>query len=77
MTQEQQTPPAQEGVTLTLEDLGSVLGIIDVATARGAFKPKEFTAVGTVYEKISKFLEQVKTTAQPEEPAADPASPEA
>jgi hypothetical protein len=54
-----------------------VLGIIDVATARGAFKPKEFTAVGTVYEKISKFLEQVKTPAQPDEPAADPASPEA
>jgi hypothetical protein len=57
MTQEQ---TKQEPVALTLEDLGSVLSIIDVATARGTFKPKELVAVGTVYEKISNFLEQVK-----------------
>jgi hypothetical protein len=57
MTQDQ---PKQEPVTLTLEDLASVLSIVDVATARGAFKPKELVAVGTVYEKVSNFLEQVK-----------------
>jgi len=58
MTQEQ---IKQEPVALTLEDLGSVLSIIDVATARGTFKPKELVAVGTVYEKIANFLDQVKT----------------
>jgi|APGre2960657423_1045063.scaffolds.fasta_scaffold163982_2 hypothetical protein len=57
MTQDQ---PKQEPVTLTLEDLASVLSIVDVATARGAFKPKELVAVGTIYEKVSNFLEQVK-----------------
>jgi hypothetical protein len=58
MTQEQ---IKQEPIALTLEDLGSVLSIVDVATARGAFKPKELVAVGTVYEKIANFLEQVKS----------------
>jgi hypothetical protein len=71
MTETQPTQPEQ--VTLTLEDLNSVLQIIDVATTRGAFRPKEFTAVGTVYEKISNFLGQVKDTATP---AADSAPAE-
>lgn len=70
-TTPQTTPPEQ--VTLTLEDLNSVLQIIDVATTRGAFRPKEFTAVGTVYEKISNFLGQVKDSA----PAADAAPADA
>jgi hypothetical protein len=72
MSESQVAPPEQ--VTLTLEDLNSVLQIIDVATTRGAFRPKEFTAVGTVYEKISNFLGQVKDTAAPAADAA-PAEP--
>ena len=64
MTQEQ---VKQEPVTLTLEDLSAVVNIIDVATQRGAFRPKEFTAVGTVYEKIVNFLGQVKEAAAPAE----------
>jgi hypothetical protein len=63
MTENQTTQPAPEQVTLTLDDLSSVLSVIDVATQRGAFRPKEFTAVGKVYEKISNFLEQVKDNA--------------
>jgi hypothetical protein len=65
MSETQATQPAPDQVTLTLEDLSSVLSIIDVATQRGAFRPKEFTAVGKVYEKISNFLEQVKDTSTP------------
>jgi hypothetical protein len=60
MTENQTTLPSPDQVTLTLDDLSSVLSVIDVATQRGAFRPKEFTAVGKVYEKISNFLEQVK-----------------
>lgn len=66
MTENQPTGPASDQVTLTLDDLSSVLSVIDVATQRGAFRPKEFTAVGKVYEKISNFLEQVKDTAKPD-----------
>ena len=62
MPETQATQPALDQVTLTLEDLSAVLSIVDVATQRGAFRPKEFTTVGKVYEKISNFLEQVKDT---------------
>jgi len=75
MTETQPTQPEQ--VTLTLEDLNSVLQIIDVATQRGAFRPKEFTAVGTIYEKISNFLGQVKETAAPAADAAPAETPAA
>jgi hypothetical protein len=74
MTENQTTGPAPDQVTLTLDDLSSVLSVIDVATQRGAFRPKEFTAVGKVYEKISNFLEQVKDNskaANADESAAD------
>ena len=60
MSETQDTQPASDQVTLTLDDLSAVLSIVDVATQRGAFRPKEFTAIGKVYEKISNFLEQVK-----------------
>jgi hypothetical protein len=75
MTETQPAPTEQ--VTLTLEDLNSVLQIIDVATQRGAFRPKEFTAVGTIYEKISNFLGQVKETAAPAADAAPAETPAA
>ena len=65
MSETQDTQPAPDQVTLTLDDLSAVLSIVDVATQRGAFRPKEFTAVGKVYEKISSFLEQVKDSSAP------------
>jgi hypothetical protein len=65
MTETQDSLPSSDQVTLTLDDLSAVLSIIDVATQRGAFRPKEFTAVGKVYEKISSFLEQVKDNSAP------------
>jgi hypothetical protein len=72
MTENQPTLPPAEQVTLTLEDLSAVLNIVDVATQRGAFRPKEFTAVGKVYEKISNFLEQVKESATPDSSTSEP-----
>ena len=44
-------------VDLTLNDLASLKSIIDVASNRGAFKPNEMVAVGSVYNKLEKFLE--------------------
>jgi hypothetical protein len=42
---------------LGLADLKNVLIVIDLASSRGAFKPAEFAAVGSVYSKIASFLE--------------------
>ena len=44
-------------VDLTLNDLAALKSIIDVASNRGAFKPNEMVAVGSVYTKLEKFLD--------------------
>lgn len=44
---------------LTVQDLSALKAIIDVAAQRGSFKPTEMQAVGTVYNKLSGFLDAV------------------
>ena len=44
-------------VDLTLNDLVAIKSMIDVASSRGAFKPNEMVAVGSVYTKLEKFLD--------------------
>lgn len=50
-------PPAPDSAELGLQDLVAIKSIIDVASSRGAFKPNEMIAVGSVYTKLEKFLE--------------------
>lgn len=52
---EQET--ATESADLNISDLVSLKSIIDVASARGAFKPNEMVAVGQTYNKLAAFLE--------------------
>ena len=55
-----QPAPANENpVELTVQDLGNIKQIIDVASQRGAFKPNEMTTVGTTYTKLEMFLAAV------------------
>lgn len=63
-TQEQQ----QENFDLTLQDLNALRAIIDIAAQRGAFKPAEMTAVGTVYNKLTGFLDNVAKQQQAQQP---------
>ena len=59
-TAEATPAPAQEApVELTVQDLGNIKQIIDVASQRGAFKPNEMTIVGTTYTKLEAFLNAV------------------
>ena len=51
---------------LNINDLAALKSIIDVASARGAFKPNEMVPVGTVYNKLEAFL----TAAQAAQAAA-------
>lgn len=52
---------AEEGQSpeLTVQDLGAIKQIIDVASQRGAFKPNEMVVVGTTYSKLELFLNAV------------------
>lgn len=48
-----------ETLDLNINDLGTMKNIIDIASARGAFKPNEMVVVGQTYNKLVAFLEQV------------------
>ena len=68
---EQQTPPEQAGITLN--DIANVVRIIDVASQRGAFRGPELSQVGTVHDRLMKFLEanQPKPTEDGKPKASD------
>lgn len=67
-----QTQPEAAAAELNLQDLVALRSIIDVATQRGAFKPNELVAVGTVYNKLAGFLDAVAQQNQAAAPAAAP-----
>ncbi|MBR19670.1 MAG: hypothetical protein CMA64_05945 [Euryarchaeota archaeon] len=50
----------QAPVELTVQDLGVIRSVIDVASQRGAFKANELEAVGKTYNKLDTFLQQVQ-----------------
>ena len=62
MTEEtkNQEVPQQDPAQLTLTDLAAMKSIIDIASARGTFKPNEMIFVGQTYNKLTTFLEGVK-----------------
>lgn len=57
--QETSAAPQEQSFDLTVQDLGALKAIIDVAAQRGAFKPAEMQAIGTVYNKLAGFLDAV------------------
>ncbi len=62
-----QTQPTQTEVKapeLTINDLGALRTIVDVATQRGAFKAAEMESVGKVYNRLASFLESVTPKAE-------------
>ena len=53
---EQQVAEDNATPELTVNDLSQIKQVIDVASQRGAFKPNEMVAVGTIYSKLETFL---------------------
>jgi len=68
-----QTPTTEAPVApqLSISDLQALLNVIDVASSRGAFRANELTNVGSVADKLTKFLQHVaeQQKAQQEEQA--------
>lgn len=60
----EKTETAEQNIELTVNDLGALKQIIDVASSRGAFKPNEMTAVGSIYTKLENFLNAVASQQQ-------------
>ena len=63
-------PQAPATPELTIQDLGNLRAIIDVASQRGAFSAAEMAAVGTSFNKLKEFLNAVA----PQQPAETPAA---
>ena len=55
-----------ENIQLTIADLASIKSTIEAACSRGAFKADEMVQVGTVYNKLTAFLESIAAAAQAE-----------
>ena len=71
MAEEQtQTDPNE----LTIQDLATMKGIIDVASERSAFKPKEMAAVGIIYNKLELILNNVEEQQKQAKEAAEAAA---
>lgn len=56
---------------ISITDLVSIRNVINMAAERGAFKAEEMLEVGTVYTKLSNFLEAVIAQAQAQEQSAE------
>jgi hypothetical protein len=50
------TPEASSQIGLQLQDLISVVQLIQLSTTRGAFKADELSAVGGLYDRLLAFL---------------------
>ncbi len=63
--QQQEQPP----VSVTLQDIATVLQVIDVVSRRGAFQGNEMRGVGELRDKLEVYLQQNA----PQNPAAEAA----
>jgi hypothetical protein len=51
-------PETSQGDDLNINDLTALRQIIEVTNSRGSFKASEMEAVGRVYNRLSRFLDQ-------------------
>ena len=68
MTDENQTP---DQPNVSIGDIMVLKQIVEVATARGAFRANELTQIGTVYDRISAWIDTVVPPAEVAEESAD------
>lgn len=68
----EENPQTPEQPNLALSDLILLLNLIRVATERGAIKADELSAVGSVHDRLYKFLEAsgaINKSVTPDQPA--------
>lgn len=72
MENQTQTTQTQTGnPELSVTDLQNLHAVIDVAVRRGAFSASEMSAVGSVYDRVSAFLNAVAPKKDQEQQAAE------
>ncbi len=58
---------------LTIVDLQNLKSVIEVCARRGAFQAQEMAAIGTVFNKLSTFLDAVAPKQEEEKEEAEAA----
>jgi hypothetical protein len=58
-----------QATQITVKDLDTLKNIVDLACNRGAFRGAEMTEVGTIYDKLTQFLDAVIAQAKAQEQA--------
>ena len=61
----------ENNTQITITDLDTIKNIINLAASRGAFRGEELSQVGTVYDKLTVFLEAVIEQAKAQEANAE------
>jgi hypothetical protein len=55
---EQEQQPQQEPVSISLQDIATVVQLIDVVSRRGGIEGRELAGVGMLRNKLEVFLQQ-------------------
>lgn len=50
----------KDSVNISINDIISVVSLIDIVSSRGAFKGQELTTVGSLRDKFESFIEHNK-----------------
>lgn len=58
----------QKQIVVPAQDLVSILGALQLASSRGAFRPEEFTQIGTAYQNLYQFLTDLGAITAPQTP---------
>lgn len=49
---------SNETVSISLDEIKLMISVIDVVSKRGGFSPRDFSAVGKLYEMMVKHVEK-------------------
>lgn len=61
MVSSENQPPAP--TNLAIQDLQSLLAVIDLASQRGAFRAPELSQIGALFDRVNQFLQSVAPAA--------------
>jgi hypothetical protein len=83
ITQFETIPNMEQEITISFQDLATVINIIDVASKRGCFEGKDLSAVGQVRDRIQAFLvanaeqtQEISEDSPPSDPEESPSDTE-
>lgn len=62
---------AQQPESISLQDLQTLLQIVDLSSQRGAFRGAELTQVGAIFDKLNTFLSYVAEQQAAQEEGAE------